>query len=261
MSDLSISVIIPTYNRKEKTLRAVKSVLDQKVEDVEIIVVDDGSNDGTSEFLQNQKLPIKILSKENGGVSSARNFGIKNSSGKCLAFLDSDDVWLPNKLKKQIEFLKSNPEIFLVYTDQYININGKNLDETRFQRNSPNIKLALPAFVDFTPIHISTVLIKREVFEKIGYFDESLTIHEDSEFWNRISDHYDFGYIEEPLSVYYWESEGDHLTNLKNRKKFIENGRRYIDLYISNKRGNLTKEQQGGVDKSLKIIAEMEEND
>jgi len=258
-SNFVISVVIPTYNRKEKTVRAIQSVVNQNIDNLEIIVIDDGSTDGTAEFLKSQNLPIKIISKENGGVSSARNVGIKNSIGNYIAFLDSDDVWLPNKLKSQIEFFQENQKVVLVYTDQFLNIDGSNLDQTRFQRNSPNTKMALPGFVDYTPIHTSTVLIKKEVFDKVGFFSEELSVHEDSELWNRVSDFGEFGYVEEPLSVYYWESEAEHITSSKNKTKFLENGKKYIELYVKNKKRNLTDEERKGVEESLKIIAEMEE--
>jgi glycosyltransferase involved in cell wall biosynthesis len=253
-----VSVVIPTYNRREKTLRAIKSVLNQEINNLEVIVVDDGSTDGTSDFLKSKNLPIEIISKENGGVSNARNVGIKNSTGKYIAFLDSDDVWLPGKLNKQIEYFEKNPEVVLVYTDQFLNIDGKNLEQTRFQRNRPNKKMSLPGFVDYTPIHTSTVLIKKEVFDKVGVFSEELSVHEDSELWNRVSDYGDFGYIEEPLSVYYWESEAEHITGAKNKIKSLENGKKYIELYIKNKNRLLTDREKIGVDKSLEIIAEIE---
>lgn len=256
--DFLISVVIPTYNRQEKTLRAIKTVLDQGIDNLEILVVDDGSTDDTSEFLKAQNLPIRIISKENGGVSSARNVGIKNSTGNYIAFLDSDDVWLSNKLKKQIEFFQNNPDVVLVYTDQFLNIDGKNLEQTRFQRNAPNKKMSLPGFVDYTPIHTSTVLIKKEVFDKVGVFSEDLSIHEDSELWNRVSDVGDFGYVNEPLSIYYWESGSEHITSAKNKIKFLENGKKYIELYIRNKKRDLTEDEKRSVEESLKIIAEME---
>jgi len=259
--DLLISVVIPTFNRKEKTLRAINSVLDQDYKNLEIILVDDGSTDGTAEFLSEKELPIKVIKKTNGGVSSARNFGIKNATGKYIALLDSDDTWLPEKIRKQVDCFSNNPNICLIYTDQYLNIDGKNLEQTRFQRNAPNKRMSLPGFVDFTPIHTSTVLIKKEVFDAVGLFNENLKIHEDSELWNRISDYGEFTFVEEPLSVYYWESDAEHITATKNKKKFLKNGRIYIDLYIKNKNRELTDEEKKAVEDSLKIISEMEEKE
>lgn len=253
-----VSVIIPSFNRKNKVLEAIKSVLDQDVDNVEIIVIDDGSIDGTFEYLESLSLPIKVIRQKNGGVSNARNTGIDAALGLYIAFLDSDDLWLPGKLKAQLEYFDKNPNIFVTYTDQYLNIDGKNLDKTRFQRDLPKNKMPFPAFVDYTPIHTSTVMLKRDVFDKVGKFNEHLAVHEDVELWNRLSDNYEFGYIEKPLGVYRWESNAEHITSNKNQNKFIENGRYYLELYKKNKNRPLTPEEFDACEKSEKIIVGLE---
>ena len=129
----AISAVIPTYNRKQFVLDAINSALQQDPKNYEIIVVDDGSTDGTFEYLLSLNLPIRVIRKQNGGVASARNEGIRNAKGKYITFLDSDDVWLPGILKAQLDFLDSHPHIPLVYTDQYIELSGKRLEKTRFQ--------------------------------------------------------------------------------------------------------------------------------
>src|SRR3989344_2440298 len=134
MREPVISVIIPSYNRKSIVVEAIRSVFKQEPRNYEVIVVDDGSSDGTEDYLKSLDLPIKIIRKENGGVSSARNAGIKVAQGKYVAFLDSDDLWLPGILENQLAYLQSHPEIPLVYTDQYIEVDGKNLEKTRFNR-------------------------------------------------------------------------------------------------------------------------------
>jgi len=200
-----ISVIIPSYNRKNIVIEAIKSALEQESKTFEVIVVDDGSTDGTEDYLKSLNLPIILLRKENGGVSSARNAGIKIAQGEYVAFLDSDDLWLPGILENQLAYLQSHPEIPLVYTDQYIEVDGKNLEKTRFNREvvseEQKTKFNLPGFVQHMPIHISSVMIRESIFEEIGYFNEDLKIHEDTELWNRISEKYNFGYIEKPLAV------------------------------------------------------------
>jgi glycosyltransferase involved in cell wall biosynthesis len=129
---MKISVIIPTYNRKSIVLQAIQSALMQEPKNYEVILVDDGSVDGTVDYLNNLHLPITIVQKKNGGVSSARNTGIRAAQGGYVAFLDSDDIWLPGILKSQSEFLDSHPKIPLVYTDQYIESEGKITEKTRF---------------------------------------------------------------------------------------------------------------------------------
>jgi glycosyltransferase involved in cell wall biosynthesis len=253
-----VSVIIPTYNRKNKVLEAIESVVVQNIPNMEILVVDDGSTDGTAEFLKSKDLPISIIKKENGGVSSARNAGIKASKAKYLAFLDSDDLWLEGKLSAQLAYFNDHPEASLIYTDQYINVDGQNLDQTRFQRQVPRNKMSFPGFVDLTPIHISTVILKREVLNTVGTFNETLRVHEDSELWNRISDRYRLDFIEEILGVYRWESKAEHVTSAKNQKKFLQNGRKYLELYRGSKNRALTPEEEEACRKSEKILNEIE---
>lgn len=253
-----VSVVIPTYNRKEKVIEAIKSAIEQKFNHMEIIVVDDGSTDGTSEFLKSLNLPIKLITKPNGGVSSARNEGIKNAKGKYVAFLDSDDLWLPGKIQSQVNFLESHPDIPLAYTDQYLNINGKNLDVTRFQRNPPKDTMLLSAFVDLVPIHTSTVMIRSSIFNEIGLFSEELSIHEDSELWNRISNKYKLGFIPEVLGVYRWQEGVEHLMSKKHKQKFVDEGRKYLKLYRENKKRPLTLDEEKSCEDGEKILADIE---
>ena len=118
-----VSVIIPTYNRAHYVVEAVESVLAQTHKNIEIIVVDDGSTDGAEEILDPYKDRIRYFYQENQGVSAARNLGIRNANGQYLAFLDSDDLWLPDKTELQLNFLKENDNYgfvfsnFLIFTD------------------------------------------------------------------------------------------------------------------------------------------------
>src|SRR3990172_4693438 len=130
---VKISVIIPTYNRKKLVLEAIQSAIKQEPKNFETIVVDDGSVDRTADYLRSLRLPIKVISKSNGGISSARNEGIRNAKGKYIAFLDSDDLWLPGILAEQSNYLDSHPEISLVYVDQYNETKGKRKDKTLFE--------------------------------------------------------------------------------------------------------------------------------
>ncbi len=253
-----VSVVIPTYNRKDKIIEAINSAIDQKFNNMEIIVVDDGSTDGTTEYLRSLNLNIKLIRKPNGGVSSARNEGIKNAKGKYVAFLDSDDLWLPGKIQAQVDFLESHPDIPLVYTDQYLNIDGKNLNVTRFQRNQPKDRILLSAFVDLVPIHTSTVMVRDSIFNEVGMFDEELSIHEDSELWNRISNKYKLGFIHEVLGVYRWQEGAEHLMSKKNRQKFVDEGKKYLKLYRENKERKLTPEEEKSCEESEKILADIE---
>lgn len=253
-----VSVIIPTYNRSKIVESAIRSVLNQSYKDYEIIVIDDGSTDGTMEYLESLHLPIKIISKQNGGVASARNAGIKAAQGDYIAFLDSDDSWLPDKLKAQVDYLYTHPDMPLVYTDEYIEVNGETLQDTRFQRANvdDNIKnnFLLAGFVQQTPIHTSAVMVRKTVLDEVGYFNETLKIHEDSELWNRISKKYKFGYIDIPLAVFRYKDGVEHLMKDFHSERSKEEGRKYLRLYEEMYKYDMTDQIRKSIDDSYKIL-------
>lgn len=250
-----ISVVIPTHNRKHNVLEAIKSAFGEEPKNYEVIVVDDGSTDGTVEYLESLDLPIRIIRKENGGVSTARNAGIKEAKGKYIAFLDSDDLWLPGILQAQSDYLESHPTIPLVYVDQYIDLQGKRIDVTRFTMkkltHEEMSKFDLPGFAKSPPIHISSIMVRKSIFDEVGYFNEELRIHEDTDMWNRISEKYELGYIEKPLSVFRWEQDPEHLLKPSARKEFMSEGRKYMKLYEDRRKDRkLTEREKEAIKKS-----------
>jgi glycosyltransferase involved in cell wall biosynthesis len=197
-----ISVIIPAYNKAELTVRTVQSVLDQSYENIEVLVVDDGSNDDTRIRLQLFGDKIKYLYKENGGACSARNLGIRKSSGEYIALIDCDDLYYPDKILKSVKYLDKNTEIGFVHTA--INLID-NYDDTigylGFPVNRVTGYIARRLIVT-NLVNNSTVVIRRECFEKVGLFDESIFIPADWDMWLRLAEDYKAGYIDEPLSGY-----------------------------------------------------------
>ncbi len=199
---MKVSVIIPTYNRKSYLLNAIDSVMNQTFKDYEIVVVDDGSTDGTKEalaLLVNSNL-IKYYYQINGGPSKARNLGIKQAQGEYIAFLDSDDLWLPTKLEAQMEYLRLNPTLKVVHSNIAIIKNGK-LDERDLKSRG-----LLGAGWLFEKILLlkgwillSTLMVHRTVIEKVGIFDESLGTAEDTNLILRIAKEYEIGFVEEVL--------------------------------------------------------------
>jgi len=206
-----VTVIIPTYNRGWILKEAIDSVLSQDFEDFELIVVDDGSTDNTRDILDGYARDIIVLRQDNRGVSAARNAGIASASGQLIAFLDSDDLWLPGKLSRQVDFFNSNPEALICQTEELwvrngILVNPKN----RHKKFSGMIfEHSLPLCI----VSPSAVMLKRGLFDKIGVFDENLTACEDYDLWLRISCRYPVYLIDTPLIV----KRGGHDDQLSKR--------------------------------------------
>ena len=207
----SVSIVIPTYNRANLIARSLRSVLDQSYEDFEMLVIDDGSTDQTAAVVagfRDQRIIYTRLAR-NSGAGGARNVGIKMSKGQFLAFQDSDDEWLPQKLAKHIEmFKKGSSKLGVVYSDkQRILKNG-----TTSYHESPAIvsgRLINPAtrFYQVFRLGIQSIVMKRECLDAAGYFNEALPALEDLELFIRLSSQCDFCHIREPL-VKYYETEG-----------------------------------------------------
>ncbi len=183
-----VSVIIPTYNRAQMVCEAVDSVLAQTLKDVEIIVVDDGSDDGTGEVLQERYGErIRYFYQENQGRSVARNRGVRASSGPYLLFLDSDDLLLPDALRQQTEFLDAHPEVDVVYSDgYYCDATGRPIQRISLERPSvPEGKLLEVMVLHNIVVATHSAMVRRRALDRLGYpyFDETLRGTEDGYFW------------------------------------------------------------------------------
>ncbi|AMK75093.1 MULTISPECIES: glycosyltransferase family 2 protein [Methylomonas] len=186
-----VTVIMPTYNRKKFIGEAIQSVLDQSFQDFELIVVDDGSTDQTSEVVQafvSEK--IKYIYQSNCGRSNARNRALSLARGYYIAFLDSDDLYLPEKLALQIDYMDTHPDIGMIYTSAYcINESGERIKDKYDAVVSGWIYEHIAFFVPVT-ITLPTVMVRKQVFDKAGVFDEKMDRFEDTDMWRRISKHF-----------------------------------------------------------------------
>ncbi|MCD6172403.1 MAG: glycosyltransferase family 2 protein, partial [Sulfurimonas sp.] len=181
---MNISVIIPTYNRYEFLKRALISVYAQIHMPKEVIIIDDGSTDNTSQ-IQNDFPHAKYIYQKNSGVSSARNLGIKNSTCQWIAFLDSDDTWHVDKLKVQVEFHKQNPHAKMSYTAEKWIRDSKEVKITKkFKKYGGDIFNECLSHCIIAP---SATLIYKELFDRVGFFDESLEVCEDYDLWLRVA--------------------------------------------------------------------------
>jgi len=201
-----VSVVIPTFNYAQYVAHAVQSVLNQSFSDFEIILVDDGSTDKTQAVLAPFQPHIRYIYQDNKGLPAARNTGIRAANGEYIAFLDSDDLWLPTKLEKQVALLDRREELGLVYCDfcwQY--------DEAGIVVRSPQRDLFRSGFVfadllmrNF--IHTPTPIVRSQVFDAVGLFDESLPASEDWDMWLRIVACFKIDFVDEVLAIYRFHS-------------------------------------------------------
>lgn len=236
---VKVSIIIPTYNSGKYITQAIDSVLNQSYRDFEIIVVDDGSTDNTREVLSPyiENLTIKYIYQSNQGPGAARNKGIEVASGKFICFLDGDDLLLNESFITRATMLEKNKNLALVFSDFYISFS---------QNNSPIVRLKSLSFMDYFhsaihsqsgefiifnnsfyhknltfpvwPIWTGTVMLRKEIIDRIGKFRTDISIAEDVDFWLRAVKNNYVGYVNKPLS-HYRRSKGVLTKNFENYYK------------------------------------------
>jgi len=207
----TFSVIIPTYNRIGFLKQAVRSVLDQTYRDYELIVVDDGSTDNTPSLVKSFGNCFSYVRQEHAGVSRARNTGIRHARAPFIAFLDSDDIWLPEKLQEGYRYICDHPEIAIHQTEEIWMRRGKRVNPMKkHQKRGGMIFIESLHQCMVSP---SSVIMRRELFERFGLFDELLPACEDYELWLRITPEEPVGLIPRPLLV----KHGGHRDQLSRR--------------------------------------------
>lgn len=228
-----ISVILPTYNRASELGKSMQSVLDQTYENLELIVVSDGSTDETEQVVKSFADPrLRFLrSEKNGGLAYARNLGIREAKYTLLAFHDDDDLWKPEKLEKQVrELLQSDLSTGFCYCEMsYIMLDGKTVHIVPRREISLVRKRGYlyPELLRRNYIGGPTLLVRKECFDEVGLFDESLAIFEDWDMVLRLSKRYDAAFVAEPLYDYF-EHEKSLTTDRSNthRERITETLRR-----------------------------------
>ena len=180
-----VSVIIPTYNRGWIIKEAIDSVMVQDYRNFELIIVDDGSTDNTPDILNSYRGDIMVFRQENQGVSAARNRGFAAASGRFVAFLDSDDLWLPRKLFRQVEFFNKNPDAQICQTEETWIRKGVRVNPKK--RHKKPEGMIFEQSLALCLVSPSAVMIRRSLFDEVGVFDEKLLVCEDYDLWLRIS--------------------------------------------------------------------------
>lgn len=208
-----VSVVIATYNMAKYLGEAVESVLSQTYTNVEIIIVDDGSTDDTSALVTRwaNDRRVRCIRQRNLGQSRAKNQGISLAAGEYVAFLDADDRWTPRKLEQQIVLFNEHPDVAVVYSDkQLIDEYGDKLKGG--EAKCPQGRITSDLLVD-NYVNFGSAVVRREVLEEFGGFDETLPMSIDYDLWLRISTVYEFRCVEEPLLEYrIWSGQMSHKT-------------------------------------------------
>lgn len=213
---MKISVVIPTYNRIALVERAIDSVLRQSIKPFDIIVVDDGSDDGTSEMIQKKYRSINLVQQQNSGVSAARNNGIKHAKGDWISLLDSDDEWTEKKLENQVNRLIKNPDYHFCHTNEIWIRNGVRVNQKK--RHQKYGGYIFDKCLDICRISPSSTLFKKNILEHVGWFDTQLPVCEDYDLWLRITADYKILFVDEPLIIKY----GGHTDQLSQSVEGIE---------------------------------------
>ncbi len=250
---MKISVVIPSYNRLPVLISAIESVLAQSSPVDEIIVVDDGSTDDTASQINTLYPQVNYIYQQNSGVSAARNYGICQAQHSWIALLDSDDSWLPDKIEKVRTAQQQQPDFSLFHSDEIWIRNGVRVNAMNKHQKSGGwiFRQCLPMCV----ISPSAVVMKRELFDDVGLFDESLPACEDYDLWLRICHQYPVYHIDKPLitkygghedqlSRRYWGMDRFRIRALRNlltTHELIEENRRAAQAMLEKKLAILLK--------------------
>lgn len=251
-----ISIIIPTYNRAHCIGRALASVQSQRIEGLEVIIGDDASTDDTVTIVKALMSSVRVVRLEsNQGAAAARNAALKLAKGELIAFLDSDDEWLPGKLEKQITFLREHPEVGLCGSGHILACKDGSRVEF-LSKNPPEWRRSLHEAQSFHGA--STPLMRREVLEKVGFLDEKLRVLEDWDWMLRIAREFRIHVLPEMLTIIHENnpSDPDHTVCAtdyflsKHRQEFLYYGpvhaRRVISQHYENAARNIFRYHRTG---------------
>lgn len=230
-----VSVLIPVYNGAAFVATAVNSALTQRGVDVDVIVIDDGSTDATPQVLDSFGDRIRVIRQANAGHVKSRNNGAQLAKGEWLAFLDADDEWLPDKLMKQLE--RADGETKLIYTER---VNFGDIERVTTTQSATQQLLEgdlfEPLLLRGNFITVSSAMIRKDVFDKLGGFDESLVVCEDWDLWLRYTGQgWPVGVVREPLTRYRWHAGAMTL----NLRRMLDGRLKVIERALALPRGRL----------------------
>lgn len=235
----AVSIIIPTYNRPAFTKKAVGSVLAQTFRDFELIVVDDGSTDGTTEAVEGfSDERLRVHHMNNRGPGPARNAGIELASAQYIAFLDSDDAWVPEKLQRQLDAMNDRPEYTLSHTEEVWYKGTRLVKPQRVHRKREGDLFQWS--LKLCSISMSTVIVKRELFAEVGTFDPGLEVCEDYDLWLRVTARHRVLLVDAPLTI----KQGGHFDQQSGKYFGLDRFRIYAIEKLLDAEEGLSGEQR-----------------
>jgi glycosyltransferase involved in cell wall biosynthesis len=245
-----VSVIMNCFNSAKYLQEALDSVYQQTFKDYDIIFYDNQSTDGSDKIARGYGKPLQYFRAPGFlPLGAARNAAINKASGKYIAFLDCDDIWLPDKLEKQVALFESRQELGLVYSDCYfINSSGKMSDRTYFSRVKPFRDTAFNKLFQYNPIPLLTAVIQKDTIIKVGDFNPRFEIAEEYDLWLRIADNYAIDFIDEPLGKYRMHNQS---ATSKNHILGYREGMLIRNSWL--KKYPALKKESGGRAKALKM--------
>jgi glycosyltransferase involved in cell wall biosynthesis len=249
-----VSIIIPAYNAESTIGKAIENVLSQSDLDTEIIVVDDGSTDGTPQILERYENSIRVIRQSNAGAAAARNAGVAATKGEYLAFLDADDLWLPGRLSRTLAALQDSPQAVLSFCDYLLVDKCGKVLHRNFVGRAPSHRDLLQGGCPILP---SAVTIRRTAYESVGGFNEHLRAGEDPYLWLVLSERGSFQYVPEQLVLYRYGSAATAFVKYEPSRRTFE---RLVKARYGSKADGMLRHSDGYFG-SLALAGALEEFD
>lgn len=229
-----ISVVVPLYNKEKAIANTIESILNQTISDFELIVVDDGSKDNSLQVAQSmQNARMRVIHKDNGGVSSARNRGIREAKGDYIALLDGDDLWEPTFLEEMIKMINDFPKAAMWGVSIAFIMGGKYYKWEQGMGNGYRGYVENYFGTKHSDLYCSSsVVIRKDVFEKVGYFDERISSSEDLDMWYRIILRYPVAFYDKVLVYYNRDAENRVASDTKVRFPLTKDIKYYFEKFI-----------------------------